>query len=52
MFSMNFSSKSIHIRNLPKILFYFLKSYFIIYIIPFFNTPNILTFILPNYTLK
>ena len=35
-----------------KKLFYHLKNYFIIYTIPFFNTPTILTFTLPFYTLK
>ena len=34
-------SKSIHIRYLKKILFYHLKSYFIIYTILFYITPNI-----------
>ena len=37
--------KSIHIWNLQKNLFYHLKIHFIIYTIPFFNTPNIPTFI-------
>ena len=43
---------SIHIRNLHTILFYHLKTYFIIYTIPFYVTLNIPTFIFLFYSLK
>ena len=51
-YTLSKNCKSIHIRFLQKILFYHLKSYFIIYTIPFYNTPNIQTFILSYHTLK
>ena len=45
-------SKSIHILKFYLILFYHLKNYFINYTILFYNTLNILTFILQYNTLK
>ena len=35
-----------HLHLVCAILVYHIKSYFIYYTIPFYNTPNILTFIL------
>ena len=46
------SHQSIHVRYLQKIPFYYLKSYFIIYTIPFYKTlniPNSIFFFLPFY---
>ena len=43
---------NINIWFLKSITFYYLKNYFIYYTIPFYNTPNIPTFILPYNTSK
>ena len=46
------NTQSICIRFLQTILFYHLKTYFIIYTIPFYITFNIPTFIFLFYSLK
>ena len=52
LFSKIIHTKNISIWYLKNISFYQFKSYFIYYTIPFYNTSNILTFILPYNTLK
>ena len=46
------NNKNIYVRKFYPILFYYFKSYFINYIISFYNTSNILTFISLFYSLK